>query len=63
MPPRPSSSSYCFPAKYGGDVTTSATDPSRTRSIARASPRWISSTMPGRWTSSSSDTTGGANRS
>ena len=27
-PSRSSSSSYCLPAKYGGDVTTSATDPS-----------------------------------
>ena len=25
MPSRSSSSSYCLPAKYGGDVTTSAT--------------------------------------
>jgi len=39
MPSRPSSSSYCLPAKYGGDVTTSATESDRTRSIDRASPR------------------------
>ena len=37
-PSRSSSSSYCLPAKYGGDVTTSATDPSRTVRMWRASP-------------------------
>ena len=39
MPSAPSSSSYCLPAKYGGDVTTRATDDGCTRSIERASPR------------------------
>ena len=37
-PSRSSSSSYCLPAKYGGDVTTSATEPSTIASMCRASP-------------------------
>ena len=62
MPSAPSSSSYCLPAKYGGEVTTSATDEGCTRSIERASPRYISSTTPGARTVASSDSTGGENR-
>ena len=45
MPSRSSSSSYCLPAKYGGDVTTSATEPSTIASMWRASPSWNGSTI------------------
>src|SRR6476660_9326307 len=62
-PSRSSSSSYCLPAKYGGDVTTSATDPSATSGTARASPQTKgSATGLGGTTSSASDTTGGWKR-
>ena len=37
-PSRSSSSSYCLPAKYGGEVTTSATEPSASVCMSRASP-------------------------
>ena len=63
-PSRSSSSSYCLPAKYGGDVTTSATEPSATRSMCLASPRTKgSSTGSGRGTSSSAVRSGRRKRS
>lgn len=38
-PSRSNSSSYCLPAKYGGEVTTRATEPSVTWAMLRASPQ------------------------
>ena len=63
MPSRSSSSSYCLPAKYGGDVTTSATDPSASASILRESPFWNGSSIgSGSRIVSSTDSSGGVNR-
>ena len=62
-PSRSSSSSYCLPAKYGGDVTTSATEPSAMVSMLRASPHTNgSATGVGGSTVSSSLTTGASKR-
>ena len=61
-PPSPRAASYSLPAKYGGDVTTSATQPSG-RSRARASAQRSgspSSTAPA--TRSSPVTSGARNR-
>ncbi len=63
-PSRSSSSSYFLPAKYGGDVTTRATElSSRWPSILRASPR-TNGLATGRAgaTSSSSLSSGGSKR-
>jgi hypothetical protein len=63
MPSRSSSSSYCLPAKYGGDVTTRATEPSLMLSMCRASPQTKgSSTGTGGRTSISADSSGGSKR-
>ncbi len=62
-PSRSSSSSYCLPAKYGGEVTTSATAPSASVCIRRASPHTNGSSIGvGGNTRSSSLITGGSNR-
>ena len=47
-PPAPSSSSYCLPAKYGGDVTTRATESSGMSSRSRMSPWMHGSSMSNR---------------
>ena len=63
MCPSPMAASYSLPAKYGGEVTISATEDGRTRSaMARASPQWIQSTGPGWLTVASSDSTGSVKR-
>ena len=62
MPPSPSASSYSLPAKYGGDVTTSATDASATSVMWRLSPTISSSRTLGSLTVESSLSSGGANR-
>jgi hypothetical protein len=62
-PSRSSSSSYCLPAKYGGDVTTSATDASGTASMWRASPCTNGSATSAVTTASSVDSSGGRKRS
>ena len=63
-PSRSSSSSYCLPAKYGGDVTTRATEASATVFIARASPHTKgSATGSAGATWSSLDSAGGWKRS
>ncbi len=63
-PSRSSSSSYCLPAKYGGEVTTRATEPSATASMCLASP-WTNgwTTGAGGGTELSVDTVGGRKRS
>ena len=62
-PSRASSSSYSLPAKYGGDVTTSATAPSAMVVMCRASPQTNgSATGLGGSTSASSDSAGGIKR-
>ena len=63
MPSRSSSSSYCLPAKYGGDVTTRATELSASVCMSRASPHTNgSSTGLGGSTVASSSSTGGSKR-
>ncbi len=62
MPSLPSSSSYCLPAKYGGDVTTSATHLSAIALMSRASPQKIVSATGQSLTSSSSEIFGAGNR-
>ena len=63
MCPSPRASSYSLPAKYGGDVTTSATEASSTSSMWRASPVTILSLIGDRATSSSALSTGAVKRS
>jgi hypothetical protein len=63
-PSRSNSSSYCLPAKYGGEVTTRATEPSVTWAMLRASPQTKgSATGSGASTVSSSDSSGVLKRS
>ncbi|MEZ5250691.1 MAG: hypothetical protein R2713_16225 [Ilumatobacteraceae bacterium] len=58
MPPSPSASSYALPAKYGGEVTTRATELSATSCMSRASPTTIRSTTAAGWIVSSALTSG-----
>jgi hypothetical protein len=51
-----------LPAKYGGEVTTSATDPSATSLMSRESPRYSSSRALGSLTTSSVEATGSSKR-
>ena len=62
MPPSPSAVSYSLPAKYGGDVTTSATELSSTTDMSRASPQNSWSAAEHALTVSSSSIFGGVNR-
>ena len=58
MWPAPRSVSYALPAKYGGDVTTSATELSSTSAMSRASPQITESAAPHGLTVSSFDRSG-----
>ena len=62
-PPSPRAASYSLPAKYGGDVTTNATEQSSTACMSRASPQMIESAARHGLTVSSSDSSGGVKRS
>jgi hypothetical protein len=52
-----------LPAKYGGDVTTSATEQSSTAFMSRASPQMSESAAAQGLTVSSSDSSGAVKRS
>ncbi|CAB4913367.1 unannotated protein [freshwater metagenome] len=66
MWPVPMASSYSLPAKYGGEVTSNATELSATNSFvasnSRASPRMIRSRTLGEMTSWSSEMSGSTKR-
>ena len=63
MWPSPSASSYSLPAKYGGEVTTSATELDSTADMSRESPTMMRPAAVHGLTTSSSEIVGGVNRS
>ncbi len=62
MWPASRSVSYALPAKYGGEVTTRATELSSIWCMSRASPQKIESAAPHGFTVSSSLSSGAVNR-